>query len=669
MLLGCLTVDATTTLRAVVDRIADEPDSMLVAIRRLENDETYWYIWTVADLRYGADRWDVGRVDSPLTDALDLHEYQAVEAYETGAGGDLSVAHGVLLRGTDVVGVLRPEAVSRGSGTRGGSRRDLAPPSGAGADGAAVRGADRKPFSAYPALTAPERVGSKQAFQLDIGLSAVPVAGVAGGPLTGVVPAEFVFELQVVADGFVLPDGSKTELDVQRDAFEQAHASVRLVAPDIEDGSSLRSTLEILFFYENNLCGRALRTVIVGGDQPVATPSDTTESRSPVSIPNVAAPDLTVMIHRGNEETRLLWTFASTHDVPGLPQEPVAKPLKNESARSFALNRVRNLSDWDKNSLSASNLVGIAEEISRAMPNEFWLTLDAIWEQKQAAGQSPPSVLIVSEDPYVPWELAATTPDYTRPERIDPAKPPFLGAQMRVGRWIPPVSTPFGGEIPSLPPQASAAVDDMVLFVGDYDALVSGQRPLPLAIEEGRRLATRYEAIQRHAVLNDVTDLVRDEIVEDGQPVRVDAIHFACHGEVSPNPQHNGIVLSDRVVRLGADMISGSAIGTTSDPFVFVNACQLGIETEGLDGNYGGLAGAFLDQGATGFVSPLWSVDDDIAQEVAVAFYERVYDDQIPVAEVMSELRSRFDMDSSSPRGSYLAYVYFGHPNLIITKS
>lgn len=34
----------------------------------------------------------------------------------------------------------------------------------------------------------------------------------------------------------------------------------------------------------------------------------------------------------------------------------------------------------------------------------------------------------------------------------------------------------------------------------------------------------------------------------------------------------------------------------------------------------------------------------------------------------MSELRSRSDMDSPRPRASYLAYVYYGHPDLIIDK-
>lgn len=662
MLFGSLTIDATTTLRDAVDRIADKPDSRYVVIRRADEGEISWYIFTVADLRDGANRWDRERVESSLTDALELDEHQAAATFEAAAGGDRSDEYGVLLRGSQAIGVLRPDSSGRGTGaTRMGAV-------GAAGGAAAEREGRRKPFSAYPALTAPERVDSKQAFQLDIGLSATPVAGVAGGRVTGTVPPEFEFALQIVADGFFAPDGTTATLLVRRDAFEQAHATVKLVAPEVGDGSSRQATIEVLFLFEGNLCGRALRSIVVGGGRTTLEGSEIITSRTSVSIPDVAAPDLTVMIHRGSDETRLLWTFITPHAVAGIPVVAVPHELKNESAESFALNRVRNLSDWDRNPLSAAKLVGIAEEISRSMPNEFWLVLDGIWEQKQAIGESPPSLLIVSEDPYVPWELAAMTEVYARPGRIDTAKPPFLGAQLRVGRWIPPVSTPFGGDVPSLPPKARAVVEELVVFAGDYDALVSGQRALPQAIEEGRKLALRYDAIEREAVLHDVTALINDDILEGGDRVKVDAIHFACHGEVSADPRHNGIVLSDRVVRLGADMISGSAIGTTSDPFVFVNACQLGIETEGLDGNYGGLAGAFLDQGATGFVAPLWNIEDAVAQEVALEFYKRVYDEKAPVAEAMSELRSRFDMNSPRPRASYLAYVYYGHPDLIIDK-
>ena len=127
MLFGALTIDATTTLREAVDRIANEPDSTYVVIRRVDEGEINWYIWTVADLRDGADRWDRERVESSLTNALELHEYQAAATFEAAKGGDRSAEYGVLLRGNQAIGVLRPDSTDRGSGaTRMGAAGPVA---------------------------------------------------------------------------------------------------------------------------------------------------------------------------------------------------------------------------------------------------------------------------------------------------------------------------------------------------------------------------------------------------------------------------------------------------------------------------------------------------------------------------------------------------------------
>lgn len=662
MLLACLTVDATLTLEDLLRRIRPEADSMYVVIRRVEADTTYWYAWTVEDLN--SQLWSPDQLRSPLSDALQLHEYQAVPAFRSAEGEPLSELDGVLVRGHEALGVLRTDIVRQRWRDIAGTAKGE-PPAPPGSETRA------RPFSAYPMLAAPEWVAPGAAFDLTIGLSASAVAGVAGGLMTATVPARFAFDLQVVADGFTVAAEGRTRLEVERDDFERALVVVPLVAPAVTSDVVGQADIQVLFFYQGNLCGRAIRTITVsdGGQRATGAPVVGVVGCSSVSLADTPAPDLTVVISRGADDTSLRWTLSSPHAVPSLPAVDVATRLNDESAKSFALDLVRNLSERDRSPLTAANLTGVAEQISAAMPRQFWLALDEMWALRAQDSGAVPSVLVVSDDPYVPWELAATTSRYVRSERLDPQRPPFLGAQLRVGRWIPPDPTPFGGDVPVLPPRASAQVDRMVVFAGDYDAL-SGHRPLPQAVAEATALATRYKAVSRHAVLDDVTALIRDRITEGGEPVRVDAIHFACHGEVSDNPRYNGIVLSDIALRLGADMIVGSRIGRTSEPIVFVNACQLGIATARLDGDYGGLAGAFLDRGATAFISPLWSVDDDVAHEFALDFYEQVYGSLAPVTvgEVLRDLRSRFDTESDAPASSYLAYAYYGHPDLVIHK-
>ena len=50
-LLAAITIDASTTLRHLLVRIAGEADEMYVAIRRIEGPDTYWYTWTAEDPR------------------------------------------------------------------------------------------------------------------------------------------------------------------------------------------------------------------------------------------------------------------------------------------------------------------------------------------------------------------------------------------------------------------------------------------------------------------------------------------------------------------------------------------------------------------------------------------------------------------------------------------
>jgi CHAT domain-containing protein len=84
------------------------------------------------------------------------------------------------------------------------------------------------------------------------------------------------------------------------------------------------------------------------------------------------------------------------------------------------------------------------------------------------------------------------------------------------------------------------------------------------------------------------------------------------------------------------------------------------------------MAAAFLRIGATAVVAPLWEVADSIAAETARDFYAAI-DAGTTVGAAVSALRGKFTrVAAKTPAtanfGSYLAYQYFGHPNLILPK-
>lgn len=512
------------------------------------------------------------------------------------------------------------------------------------------------PFSAFPHLDAPDSVGPNESFTLGVSLSREQQAGTSGGAITVPTAAPtFDLEVQLIAPDFAVTSNLRQTMSVDTGDLSTARVSFQLAA-GADPLPGARVTVE--FSYEGIVCGRAWREVHVvpaGEDAPpVRAESSDLATPEPDS-----APDLTVTINRGSDDKSLTWSFTSPHDVA--KPDPVTEDLPIDSAKSFALDRVLMAAKSLQTSLGDEQMAGIADSVSSAMPVQFWTTLDAVWRVATAAGRTP-TVLLVSADPYVPWELASTGDRYMDPELLDPDFPPFLGAQVRLGRWAPPgKKPPRGPQRPSLPPSNENGFAGMALVIGDYlDS--NSVRPLPEARAEGDALEAEYASARLTATEEDINRLLGDEVDVEGGPA--DVIHFACHGQIDQkNPLRNGIVISDSTPRLDELMIRGSKLGTRNTPFVFINACQLGqVEANNL-ADYGGMAGAFLNRGACAFIAPLWEVADTVAREFAVDFYQQAVTEGLPVAEALRQLRKRFAA-SGQAISTYLAYTYYGHPDL-----
>ena len=126
---------------------------------------------------------------------------------------------------------------------------------------------------------------------------------------------------------------------------------------------------------------------------------------------------------------------------------------------------------------------------------------------------------------------------------------------------------------------------------------------------------------------------------------------------------------------------------------MFLNACQVGAAQE-LLGNYGGIAQAFLQVGASAVIAPLWSIDDEIAQHIALEFYQQALAaDKASVTAVGTEpgpdaaaertvapkrtgrpsptcsagRSSGLVQNAAAQSSTYLAYQFYGHPSLRLT--
>jgi CHAT domain-containing protein len=189
-------------------------------------------------------------------------------------------------------------------------------------------------------------------------------------------------------------------------------------------------------------------------------------------------------------------------------------------------------------------------------------------------------------------------------------------------------------------------------------AAVSGVYELPGwqrladAEAEAAEIVRLYSASPVEASIGGILDLLR------GRP-EADVIHFAVHGTYEAEEARDGLILVDGSA---LDPLAVRGIALRGHPFVFLNACQVGRGSQ-LLGDHAGLAAAFLFAGASGVIAPLWSIDDRLARDIALRFYERALRGEAP-AEIMRTERAAFRDTPETTSSTYMAYQFFGHPGL-----
>jgi hypothetical protein len=510
-----------------------------------------------------------------------------------------------------------------------------------------VSGPERDPpRSAYARLECPGVVVAGEEFDLTVGLSERPTAGVTGGPIvrppSSVGP--YTLSVQVVADGFRLAGegGSwRHDLPVTADAPYPSFVLRLAAEPQIERVRP--RSIQAIYSVDGQTIGMAVRSVAVVRTRELAVQ----EAESPpeegvdISIPSErTAPDLTVRILHSESEAagRLLWTFESPHPIPALDAPIVADIGRHPEA--FAKLLVDQVAVHEGKPGLYQYLTGVGNTVSDNVPQPFW---DALAAVARLVVPRPPSVLFLSEEPYVPWELAVMDPP------LDPSLPPFLSAQASVGRWV------LGQRRPKLPPPNDVRVKSLAVVWGVYDRQ---EWRLVEAEDEAAKLQQTFGAASVNAQAKVVIDCLK------GNP-KAEVLHFAVHGIYNPTSPKEGLILVDGQT---LDPMEVRGVQLQTAPFVFLNACQVGTGATVL-GDYAGMAEAFLYAGAAGVVAPLWSIDDVLAKEIALRFYQLTLVEGRSPAEVFRSERSRFTDTPEIASSTFLAYQFFGNPAMKLSRA
>jgi CHAT domain-containing protein len=101
-------------------------------------------------------------------------------------------------------------------------------------------------------------------------------------------------------------------------------------------------------------------------------------------------------------------------------------------------------------------------------------------------------------------------------------------------------------------------------------------------------------------------------------------VHLACHGsQRQDEPTKSGLILEDGCLTL-EEIIK---FDLPKAEFAFLSACQTTTGEETLSDEAVHIAGGMLLAGYRGVAATMWSIEDDLAPEVADEFYRRMMED------------------------------------------
>ena len=480
--------------------------------------------------------------------------------------------------------------------------------------------------------------------------------------------------VMVEAPDFTSVTGFKHTLTVDKADPFTATVTVVLVPLAPADRQVREATLRVHYTYLGQPAGVVMRTIVLGDATMDEVAAITLPRDAPLSITGTQTPvDLTIRIARRDQSDsarELIWTITDcAHPGVALPLAPLVQKFGDrDNASSFASRITRQVNDNDNTVKIHAMLRGLGTQIRRAMPPELEAVLAAT---AAAVGLSRLArVLLLTDECHVPWELAFLE------SPPDPARAPFLGAQFAVSRWI------HGEHDIPVPPPATLTVHDLAIVLGTYEN--SSMPALPHAKDESAALSD--EAARVPALFPRVTSVsaTADALVDlldgalptaAGSTMAPEMVHFACHGEVlGTGVARRSVLYLNDGSPLEETLFIAAPLGRSRKSFLFMNACQVGVGGDEL-GQYAGFAGFAIAAGFSGFIGPLWSVNDEIAKRISIDFYKRTFGTDgtapRPVADVLADMRSQYlsEPDPKKRQSTWLAYVHYGHPHFTLVHA
>lgn len=495
----------------------------------------------------------------------------------------------------------------------------------------------RRPLLRYPELECQEQVILHQRFSLFVHLLIQP-------PEPG---AE-----AIAIEDTGTPELPEVEVVVRARGFDVEGSDTRTIRVERERDTEERFVLvprklgeqeiRVDFYQHGRYLGTARRRVLV-----VEQLTDTAvlQSESPIILelktaPTVEPPDLELLVIQDYHDERVLYfELHSSKEVIGYHHFKSGEVKLRGSPLEKMQAVYQELSQMAGKAPLTSEARAYAERRLAAIGNGLWdeLVPDPLKEQYWEFRSRVKSILITSDEPWVPWEVIKPYRYKSDGEREDE---PFWCQQFAIARWLsgPGLADelPVGAARPVAPAQINLpSVQEEVAFVERLSNLRPGIIPL--------------------AAFNS-----RLQVLDWLQTSDFSLVHFACHGQFdSTLPQDSAIVLSDGPLR--PSDIQTRFGGKRPRPLIFINACHGAREEFSFTG-LGGWAQQLVARARVGaFVGAMWEVNDTLALQFAQRFYKALLKDNKSIAQAFREARE--EVRQAAPWNStWLAYVLYADP-------
>jgi hypothetical protein len=580
-----------------------------VIVHRTEPQD-YYYLYTQEEV---LERLGYADDQELVHDAFGLHEYTATDTVDAYAdAGATEGRRAVVLDEGRVAGFYDPRVRPGPPPTRGVTR-------------GGVRGEPSAPVHRSLVADFPEQVPLQETRSLLVSLSAESVAGAA---LPLVLPVTATLDVVVQPKrGFVLVGAGEGSLVITGEE-QTLPLQFKLRATEVGPGR-----IHVVAFHQGQPLGRiTLAPTVVPAAQAVDAQRRSHEREiAPVTI---RQPDLSLIILEQNSGGQPAFIFKLTAVDPTLElnfKHYGPKQLERDPQQYFT-EFFEDIEDLplrtSRDKLAAERKLALKGALlfEKLVPEDLQVLLWALQDRIQ-------SVQVQSEEPWIPWELCKLQ----KKEDGRVVEGPFFCEAFAMTRWL------LGeGLKPSL------ELKNMALILPKDSGLpfAPQERDYILSLGNGARKVNRIPATWL-----DVTDALMTG--------EYDGLHFTGHGRFAQAPNRSAMVLQEGD-KLAPEDLSGEVKNLgLAQPFVFLNACQIGRSAMSLT-DIGGWAAQFVRAGAAAFVGAYWSIYDRPALEFAEALYTHLLSD-VPIGEAAKQARLAI-----KPQGggdpTWLAYSVYAHP-------